>query len=60
MKLIMLDTNIANHIIRGDIPIVRQRLTAAPMESLVISAVTEAELRYGLAKRGHPKALRKR
>ena len=53
----MLDTNIANHVIRGDLPAVRQRVLMVPMESLVISSVTEAELRYGVAKRGYPKAL---
>ena len=53
----MLDTNIASHVIRGDQPEVRQRLLQIPMEMLVISAVTEAELRYGVAKRGYPKLL---
>ena len=57
MTLYMLDTNIASHVIRGDIPLVRQRLLTVPMESLTISAITEAELRYGVAKRGHPKSL---
>ena len=53
----MLDTNIASHVIRGDLPAVRQRVLMVPMERLVISSVTEAELRYGVAKRGYPKAL---
>ena len=53
----MLDTNIASHVIRGDQLDVRQRLLQIPMEKLVISAVTEAELRYGVAKRGYPKLL---
>ena len=53
----MLDTNIASHVIRGDLPAVRQRVLMVPMESLVISSVTEAELRYGVARRGYPKAL---
>ena len=53
----MLDTNIASHVIRGDQLEVRQRLLQIPMEKLVISAVTEAELRYGVAKRGYPKLL---
>jgi tRNA(fMet)-specific endonuclease VapC len=57
MKRFMLDTNIASHVIRGDIPLVRQKIGAVPMESLVISSVTQAELLYGVAKRGHPKAL---
>ncbi len=53
----MLDTNIAGHLIRGDLPAVRQSVLMVPIESLVISSVTEAELRYGVAKRGYPKAL---
>ncbi|MDO9476125.1 MAG: type II toxin-antitoxin system VapC family toxin [Pseudohongiella sp.] len=56
----LLDTNIASHIIKGDIPRVRERLAGLPMESIVISAVTEAELRYGVAKRGHPGGLAQR
>ncbi|THF55592.1 type II toxin-antitoxin system VapC family toxin [Pseudothauera rhizosphaerae] len=57
MTRYMLDTNIASHIIRGDIPAVLQRLTATPMSELAISVVTEAELRYGVAKRGKPAGL---
>ncbi len=53
----MLDTNIASHVIRGDLPAIRQKILIVPIETLVISSVTEAELRYGVAKRGHPKAL---
>ena len=55
--LYMLDTNIASHVIRGDLPAIRQKILIVPIETLVISSVTEAELRYGVAKRGHPKAL---
>ncbi len=57
MNLYMLDTNIASHIIKGDIPLVRERLVAVPIQRVVISSVTLAELRYGLAKRGYPKGL---
>ncbi len=53
----LLDTNIASHIIRGDRPEVLRRLTAVPMSDIAISVVTEAELLYGVAKRGHPAAL---
>lgn len=53
----MLDTNIASHIIKGDIPLVLARLAAVPMGRVTVSAVTEAELRYGVAKRGHPRGL---
>jgi tRNA(fMet)-specific endonuclease VapC len=57
MMLYMLDTNIASHVIKGDIPEVRKRLIAVPVHSVMISAVTQAELFYGLAKRSYPKGL---
>jgi tRNA(fMet)-specific endonuclease VapC len=57
MSLYVLDTNIASHVINGDIPVVRQRLSQVPMQSVAISAVTQAELQYGVAKRGHPQDL---
>ncbi|MGE8940843.1 type II toxin-antitoxin system VapC family toxin [Leptospira interrogans] len=60
MSAWMLDTNIASHIIKGDQPAIIQRLASLPMEDIVISSVTEGELLYGLAKRGHPKALSER
>ena len=53
----MLDTNIASHVIKGDIPSVRARLMAVPMRDVYVSAVTQAELLYGVAKRGHPVGL---
>lgn len=53
----LLDTNIASHIIKGDRPEVLNRLIAQPMRDIAISVVTEAELRYGVARRGHPPAL---
>jgi tRNA(fMet)-specific endonuclease VapC len=52
----MLDTNIASHIIKGDRPEIIERLASLPMSDIVISAVTEGELLYGLARRGYPKA----
>ena len=57
MTLYLLDTNIASHVIKGDIPRVRERLAAVPLRSVAISVVTRAELRYGVAKRGHPPGL---
>ena len=57
MSLYMLDTNIASHIIKGDIPVVRERLVAVPIQRVVVSSVTQAELLYGLAKRTYPKGL---
>ena len=57
MTTYLLDTNIASHIIKGDIPQVRERLVAVPIHSVAISVVTQAELLYGVAKRGHPQGL---
>jgi len=42
----LLDTNIVSYFVRGNYPVVRDRLVRIPSESLAISAVTEAELRY--------------
>lgn len=59
-RLYMLDTNIASHVIKGDIPEVRAHLVRVPMHSVVISAVTAGELLYGVAKRGNPEGLKSR
>lgn len=47
----LLDTNTASYIIKGNIPRVRERLLKVPMADVGISAVTEAELRFGVARR---------
>ncbi|HKT15279.1 MAG TPA: type II toxin-antitoxin system VapC family toxin [Allosphingosinicella sp.] len=60
MTAYILDTNVASHIIKGDRPELQSRLIAVPMEDIAISAVTEAELFYGLAKRGYPSSLTER
>lgn len=52
----LLDTNMASYVIKGNIPRVRQRLVKVPMAQVAISAVTEAELRFGVARR--PEAAR--
>ncbi|MDR2925357.1 MAG: type II toxin-antitoxin system VapC family toxin [Azoarcus sp.] len=52
----MLDTNMASYVIKGHPPEARERLAALPMDSILISAVTQAELLYGLARKGHPAA----
>lgn len=57
MKSYLLDTNIASHVIKGDIPRVREHLVRVPMHSVAISAITQAELLYGVAKRGNPQGL---
>ena len=57
MTRYMLDTNIASHVIKGDIPEIREKLVSVPMHNVVISSVTQAELLYGLVKRSYPKGL---
>ncbi|MFS2135810.1 PIN domain-containing protein [Duganella sp. Dugasp56] len=56
----LLDTSIVSHAIRGDRPQLARRLSSAAADSLVISVLTEVELRYGLAKRGEPAGLKLR
>jgi len=51
----MLDTNIVSQIVRGHAVAV-SRMTSLPIHEVCISAITEGELRYGLARR--PEALR--
>src|SRR5260370_967257 len=53
----LLDTNIASDVIKGNPARVRERLVSLPMRSVTVSAVTQGELIYGLAKRGNPAAL---
>ena len=52
----MLDTNTVSHAIKGSSALVRARLLAAPRNAVCISAITEGELRFGLAWR--PEAVR--
>ena len=48
----LLDTNTVSYIAKGKSPAARARLEALGEEDIVcISSITEAELRYGLAKR---------
>jgi tRNA(fMet)-specific endonuclease VapC len=56
----LLNTHIVSHVIRGDEPQVRERLQRLRVGTVAISAVTEGELRYGLARRGHPAGLTQR
>jgi tRNA(fMet)-specific endonuclease VapC len=46
----MLDTNVVSQLIKKH-PAVVSRVTATPMAALCISAITEGELLFGLAKR---------
>ena len=54
----LLDTNIASYVIKGNVPAVRRRIVQVPMAQLAISAVTEGELRYGVARRPDAARLR--
>jgi tRNA(fMet)-specific endonuclease VapC len=47
----LLDTNTASYVIKGNIPRVRENLVKVPMSQVCISAVTEAELRFGVARK---------
>ena len=49
----LLDTNIASCIIKGTSPAVDRRLVKVAMAQLAISAVTEAEVRFGAARLPH-------
>jgi len=44
----MLDTDISSYVMKGSEPSVMKRLTAVPVGDVCISAVTKAELMYGL------------
>ena len=50
--LLMLYTNTVSHIIKGNERALA-RLATMPMSEVCISAITEGELRFGLAKRPH-------
>ena len=45
----LLDTNMASYVIKGNVPVVRDRLLKVLMSEVGISVVTEAELRFGVA-----------
>jgi tRNA(fMet)-specific endonuclease VapC len=47
----MLDTNIVSYALRGKPPEIQQRFESAAAHSLVVSAITAAELRYWAEKR---------
>ena len=47
----LLDTNTASYVIKGNFPRVRERLLRVPMAEVGISVVTEAELRFGVARK---------
>jgi tRNA(fMet)-specific endonuclease VapC len=47
----MLDTNTVSYVIKGHPPRVRRHLLGLPAEPIAISVITEAELRFGVAKK---------
>ena len=53
----LLDTNTVSYVLKGNIPEVRRRLARVPMADVAVSVVTEAELRFGLARRPKAKQL---
>lgn len=56
MKRYMLDTNIVSHFLKQH-PEVTAKVVSTEISSLCISAITEGELRFGLAKRPEAKQL---
>jgi tRNA(fMet)-specific endonuclease VapC len=54
----LLDTNIVSYFVRGNYPAVREHVASAPLDSLAVSVVTEAELLYWILCR--PGSLRTR
>lgn len=56
-KRYMLDTNTASYIIKGMHPRIRKKLLSVPMVNICISAITEAELLRGVAKKPEAKHL---
>ena len=55
--LYLLDTDTCSYAIRGDSAVLDARLAKEKPDALAISAVTRAELMFGLEKRGNPRAL---
>ena len=53
----LLDTNTASYVIKGNVPRVRERLLKVPAAEVAISGITEAELRFGVARLTNPKRL---
>ena len=54
----LLDTNTASYVTKGNYPRVRERLLKVPMAEVGISVVTEAELRFGVARLAHAPSLK--
>lgn len=50
----LLDTNTASYVIKGSVPGVRERVASIAPADVLVSVVTEAELRFGVLR--HPDA----
>jgi tRNA(fMet)-specific endonuclease VapC len=50
MARLMLDTNVSIHIIKGNVPEIRDRLEVFPPQEVAISSIVEAELWVGVMK----------
>jgi len=46
----LLDTNTVSYVIKGSFPRMRERLLRVPISEVGISVITEAELRFGIAR----------
>jgi tRNA(fMet)-specific endonuclease VapC len=57
MTPMMLDTTTVCHLMRGN-PATAQRIQAVPTSALCISVISEAELRFGLARRPGAKRIK--
>ena len=55
--LFMLDTNTVSYIIKNTYSSIKERLSSIPMSQICISAITEAELLRGVAKKPEAKHL---
>jgi tRNA(fMet)-specific endonuclease VapC len=49
----LLDTNTVSYVIKGNFPRLRERLLRVPIREVGVSVVTEAELRFGVARLPH-------
>ena len=56
-KCYMLDTNTASYIIKGEPAVIREHLRNVPMANVCVSAIMEAELLRGIAKKPEAKHL---
>jgi tRNA(fMet)-specific endonuclease VapC len=57
----MLDTNMVSYIVKGHSPVARARMLNLPKDEVAcLSAISEAEIHYGLAKRPAATALKER